>query len=32
MDKKIIIKEDKGEGTSSRIDEGIHSMFDLNKT
>jgi hypothetical protein len=32
MVKEIINKEDKGEGNFSRTDEGISSMFDLNKT
>jgi hypothetical protein len=32
MVKEIVNKEDKDEVTSSRMDEGIHSMFDLNKT
>jgi hypothetical protein len=32
MVKEIVKKEDKDEVTSSRMDEGICSMFDLNKT
>jgi hypothetical protein len=32
MVKEIISKEDKGEGTASRMNEGIHSMFELDKT
>jgi hypothetical protein len=31
MIKEIVNKEDKGEGTSSRTDEGICSVFDLDK-
>jgi hypothetical protein len=31
MVKEIINKEDKGKGTSSRMDEGLHSMLDLSK-
>jgi hypothetical protein len=29
---KEIVEEDNGEGTSSRMDEDIHSMFDFYKT
>jgi hypothetical protein len=32
MAKEIPSKEDKSKGTSSMMDEGICSMFDLNKT
>jgi hypothetical protein len=32
MVKEIVNKEDKGEGISSRMEEGIYSMFDLDTT
>jgi hypothetical protein len=32
MVKEIVNKEDKGEGTSSRTNEGICSMLDFDKT
>jgi hypothetical protein len=32
MVKEIVKEEDKGEGTSTRTEEGIFSMFDLHKT
>jgi hypothetical protein len=31
MVKEITNKEDKGEGISSRVGEGIHLMFDFDK-